>query len=418
MGRVGTGNVTTSVNGNGLLRSHDEGDQPVTTTELFFDLVYVFAVTQLSHLLLGHLTALGLAQTLLLLLAIWRAWIDTAWVTNWFDPDQLPVRFLLLAGMLLSLIMSAALPEAFGPRGWIFAVAYVAVQIGRTSFVIANLDPKTPLGRNFQRILVWFVASGVLWLAGGFVEGTARDVLWLAAVGVDWAAPASGFVTPGLGRSRTTDFPLMGAYFAERCQLFILIALGESILVTGASLGAMSWSVGRVGACVVAFVGTVALWWIYFDHSADLGRDMIASASDTGRLGRSAYTYFHVPMVAGIILTAVANDLVIAHPGRHTGAMDTLVIIGGPALYVVGHTLFKSALTGRFFPSRAVAIAALGVLIPLGAVPPLLVLAALVSLVLVALAAWETHIVRRAAHLEHESQPETAAPLEPSQAPE
>src|ERR687884_1514935 len=123
----------------GLLRTRDGGEQRATPTELFFDLVYVFAVTQLSHLLLGHLSVLGVAQTLLLLLAIWRAWIDTAWVTNWFDPDQSPVRFMLVALMLVSLIMSAAVPEAFGQRGWIFAVAYVALQIGRTSFVVANL---------------------------------------------------------------------------------------------------------------------------------------------------------------------------------------------------------------------------------------------------------------------------------------
>jgi low temperature requirement protein LtrA len=384
------------------LRTHEEGTQRVTSIELFFDLVYVFAVTQLSHLLLGHLNLLGAAQTLLLLLAVWRAWIDTAWVTNWFDPDRAPVRLMLIAVMLLSLIMSAALPAAFEQRGLVFAGAYVALQIGRTSFVVDALDANTPLRRNFQRILAWFVASGVLWLAGGLVEGGARDVLWLAAVGVDYAAPAAGFFTPGLGRSRTTDWTITGAHLAERCQLFLIIALGESVLVSGATFGNLSWSTGRVAALVVAFAGTVALWWIYFYRSAEGGREVIASTTDPGRLARSAYTYFHLPMVAGIIVTAVADELTIAHPDGHAGPMTVAVIVGGPALFVAGQALFKWALSGRVYVSRLVAIIALGGVVPFSLFAPLLLLGAMVSLILILLAAWETRAAQRVARLERE----------------
>src|SRR3712207_1213569 len=135
----------------GLLRTRDGGEQRVTPLELFFDLVYVFAITQLSHLLLDHLTVEGALETLFLLLAVWWAWVYTTWVTNWFDPDRPPVRVLLIALMLVSLVMSVAIPEAFGERGLMFAVSYVAIQVGRTAFVVLALDKSSSLARTFQR---------------------------------------------------------------------------------------------------------------------------------------------------------------------------------------------------------------------------------------------------------------------------
>src|ERR687885_923679 len=135
----------------GLLRTRDGGEQRVTPLELFFDLVYVFAITQLSHLLLSHLTVEGALETLFLLLAVWWAWVYTTWVTNWFDPDRLPVRLMLVAVMLARLVMSVAIPDAFGERGLMFALAYVTIQVGRTAFVVLTLDRTSSLGRNFQR---------------------------------------------------------------------------------------------------------------------------------------------------------------------------------------------------------------------------------------------------------------------------
>src|ERR671920_1723170 len=159
----------------GMLRTRDGGEQRVTPLELFFDLVYVFAITQLSHLLLSHLTVGGVLETLFLLLAVWWAWVYTTWVANWFDPDRLPVRLMLVAVMLASLLMSVAIPEAFGERGLMFALAYVAIQGGRTAFaVLALYGASHQLSGTFWRILAWFVATGVLWVAGGLVEGGAR----------------------------------------------------------------------------------------------------------------------------------------------------------------------------------------------------------------------------------------------------
>jgi low temperature requirement protein LtrA len=382
--------MTSGGGGAGLLRARGERRQRVTSVELFFDLVYVFAVTQLSHLLLEHLTLHGAVQTLMLLLAVWWAWVYTAWFTNWFDPNQPAVRLTLVGVMLASLIMSATLPAAFAERGLIFAGAYVAMQVGRTAFVVAALEGGDPLRRNFQRILAWSVASGVLWLAGGLAEGTAREALWLGALAVDYAAPVCGFATPGLGRSRTTDWTIVGEHLAERCQLLIIVAFGESILVTGATFGGLPLSAATLTAFVVAFAGSVALWWIYFDRGAEASSEAMSAADDPGRLGRSAYTYFHLPMVAGIIVAAVGDELTIAHPDAPATAATTAVILGGPALYLAGNALFKWAVWGRLAWSRLVAIGALALLAPAADVLPALALAGAAALIVVVLAVWDT----------------------------
>jgi low temperature requirement protein LtrA len=370
-----------------LLRRRREGGQRVTPTELFFDLVYVLAVTQLSHLLAEHLDARGGAQTALLLMAVWTAWIYNAWFTNWFDPDRRVVRLVLLGVMLASLLMSATLPEAFGDRGLQFAAAYVTMQVGRTVFVVAALADEPGLRRNFQRILAWLAAAGLLWLAGGLVHGTAREALWLAAVAVDFAAPACGFWTPRMGRSRTTDWTITGGHLAERCQLFIIIALGESLLVTGTTFGELPPSAVTVAAFVVAFGGSVALWWLYFDRSATDASGVIERSDDPGRLGRSAYTYAHIPMVAGIIVAAVGDELVIAHPSGHAGTATVATVLGGPALFLAGHAAFKWLVFGRVSLPRLLAILALGGLWPLGRALSPLQLATAAALVVAAVAA-------------------------------
>lgn len=173
----------------GPLRTRNGAEQRVTPLELFFDLVYVFAVTQLSHLLLEHLSLRGVLETLMLFLGVWGVWVYTAWFTNWFHPDRLPVRLVLVAVMLASLLMSVAIPEAFGKRGLMFALAYVAIQVGRTAFTFIalrkSLGTSHPLSGTFQRILTWFVGSGMVWIIGGLLGGEARYAVWLLALAVD-----------------------------------------------------------------------------------------------------------------------------------------------------------------------------------------------------------------------------------------
>ena len=184
-----------------LLRRRDGHEARVTFVELFFDLVYVFAVTQLSHSLLHDLTLMGAIHTLVLWFAVWLGWQYTCWVTNWFDPDALPMRLMLFAVMLAGLVAAAVLPGAFGDNGLIFAVSYVLIQVGRTLFVVLHLGPSHPLAPNFRRMLGWLCISGVLWIAGGLADGDARLALWALAVACEYLSPMTGFWLPGLGLS-------------------------------------------------------------------------------------------------------------------------------------------------------------------------------------------------------------------------
>jgi low temperature requirement protein LtrA len=359
----------------GLVRERAEGRQRVSNMELFFDLVYVFAITQLSSFLLDHRTAAGAVQAALLLAMVWLLWAYTTWVTNWFDPDKLPVRLLLLVLMLVSLAMSAALPGAFTSTGWLVGLAYAVMQIGRSAFAVIALRGQSSggryaaLARNYQRILVWCCVSGALAVAGGLEPGLLpRAMLWLAAVAVDLLGGGVGFYTPGLGRATTQEWDIEGGHFAERCQAFILIALGESIVVTGATLaGLIAGPLARPGAqhaatvlaFLVAFGGSAALWWLYFDRSAEEGARLIAASPDPGRLGRSAYHFIHPIMVGGVILTAAADDIVLTAPGA-TGVVSTSwLVLGGPFLFVAGHLAFKVTVWRRVSWPRVAALAVL-----------------------------------------------------------
>ena len=191
----------------------------MTNIELFFDLVYVFAVTQLSHYLLDHLTVVGAVQGALLLAMVWQLWAYTTWVTNWLDPDRFPVRLLLLALMVISLVMSAALQSAFTDSGLLVGSSYAVMQIGRSIFAVWALRGQ-PLAANFQRILAWCCVSGALAVSGGLTAGVLpRALLWLAAVGVDLLGGAVGFWTPGLGSTPTRAWNIEGGHFAERCRV-------------------------------------------------------------------------------------------------------------------------------------------------------------------------------------------------------
>jgi low temperature requirement protein LtrA len=337
------------------------GVQRVTNIELFFDLVYVFAVTQLSHYLLGHADLRGALQAGLLLLMVWLVWSYTTWVTNWLDPDLMAVRLLLVALMLASLAMSVSLPRAFEDLGLWVGGAYAVQQIGRSVFMVIALRGH-PLEANFQRILAWCVVSSAFAIAGGLAHGNARALLWLAAVCVDLLGGVIGFYTPGLGRSHTSDWTIEGGHFAERCQGFILIALGESIVIIGATLTEKPVSASDVTAFVVGFIGAVALWWLYFDQSAEAAAEQIARSDDPGRLGRSAYHLIHPVMVAGIIVSAAADQKVLSDPAVTASTASAWMILGGPALFLAGHAAFKVAVWRYVSWPRVAGIAVLALL--------------------------------------------------------
>jgi low temperature requirement protein LtrA len=369
-----------------LLRDRS-GSHRVTNIELFFDLVYVYAVTQLSHYLLGHSTVPGALQAGLLLAMVWLVWSYTTWVTNWLDPEQMAVRLLLVVLMLISLAMSASLPRAFEDLGLWVGGAYAAQQIGRTVFMVIALRGHR-LRANFQRILVWCVVSSALALGGGFAHGLARELLWLGAVSVDLAGGLVGFATPWLGRSRTSDWTIEGGHFAERCQGFILIALGESVVIIGTTLaGVKSVTPATVTGFVVAFATSVTLWWLYFDQSAEAAAEKIAHSDDPGRLGRSAYHLIHPVMVAGIIVTAAADEKVLSDLDVAASTASAWMILGGPALFLLGHAAFKFVVWRYVSWPRLAGIAGLALLALASRAIPALALAACAAGVVAAVAA-------------------------------
>lgn len=358
----------------------------VTTFELFFDLIFVFAVTQLSHTLAGHLTAEGLLHTTILMLAVWWVWMYTTWATNWCDPDHLVVRLVLVGIMLGGLIMAASIPQAFDGRALGFVLPYVGIQAGRSLFMIWATKAEERVRLTFVRISAWFVISGVFWLAGAFVHDDARVAFWIAALAVEYLGPSVGYWLPKSGYAVAADWNVEGAHLAERCGLFIIIALGESLLITGATFSGLAWSAAVVGAMVAAFGAAVAMWWVYFDVTAEAASERIAHAENPGVLARLAYTYMHMPMVAGIIVTAVGDELVLNHPEGDVSLATALAIVGGPALFLVGYSMFKHAILERFFPVHLIALAALAALFASYTAVPPIVLSFGTTVVFVALA--------------------------------
>lgn len=367
----------------------------VTFVELFFDLVFVFAITQVSHTLLAHFTPLGVVQVCILMLAVWWVWVFMSWVTNWLDPERTPVRLMLFAMMLAGLVMSTSIPKAFDSRGLAFALAFVFMQVGRSLFFIVAV-PRSETGhrRNFQRIAAWMTASGVFWIAGGLADPQTRLWLWLIALVIEYCGPAMRFRTPGLGASSMQDWEVEGGHMAERCALFIIIALGESIVVTGATFSEAAWTWPTAFAFVVALLGSIAMWWIYFHIGAEAGSHHISHADQTGRLARLAYTYLHLPIVAGIVVCAVGDEMLLAHPDGHSGAKAMLALIGGPVIYLVGVVLFKRTVRGHLQLSHLAGIGLLLALIPFGAMLPLLWLSAATTAILMLVAAWEAISLR------------------------
>ena len=383
----------------------------VTYAELLFDLVFVFAVTQISHTLLAQFTPLGAVQTTVLLLSVWWVWVYTSWVTNWLNPELTPVRVLLFMLMLGGLVLSTSIPKAFESRGLWFAAAYAAMQVGRTAFwLLSTPRERTSARMNAVRILVWLSVSAVFWIAGGLAQGHMRLVLWAVALAIEYTSPAVRFWIPKYGASSVADWYVEGGHMAERCAGFIIIALGESIVVTGATFADLTWTREVVAAFLSAFVGALAMWWIYFHKGAEAGSELISNSSEPGRLARLAYTYLHLPIVAGIILAAVADDLVLQHPAGHSDPRTVLSAVGGPLLFLIGTILFKHTIRGWLQLSHGVGIIALCVLGWFAAELSPLALSIATSALMVVVAAWESISLRSGAA---NRRPEKSQPAKP-----
>jgi low temperature requirement protein LtrA len=374
----------------------------VTNMELFFDLVYVFAFIELSQHLYQDLTLRGGAEMLVMFIAVWWGWNGTAWATGWIDPERIPVVLLLSVVMLLSLVVATAIPDAFTDRGLTFACGYVAMQLLRSGFMVAAFGIRSTMGRNYAQLLAWAVVSGVVWIVGGIVhDENLRLLIWATAAAIDLAAPLHGYWLPGAGSTPMSQWSVAGGHLAERCQLLLMVAFGETVLRLGEAFVLEHGRVDVAAAFVFGYVLTFALWSVYFLHHAEEGAAAIrAAAADTARLGRSAYAYAHAVMIESVLVVAVAIHDTIEAPTEHASTAFTFICLGAPALYLIGIALSKRWLgRGRIRPPLVggIALALLGIPAALDDRLTTLIAAAVVA---VAISIW--------ARLEPERQPAAA----------
>ncbi len=360
----------------------------VTPLELFFDLVYVFTVSQLAQHLLEHVDARGMLETLVLTLAVMYAWFMTVWTSNWLDGDRQPVRLLLLGLMFASLLMSTSVTGAFGDRAGLFVVGYLLIQIGRTVFAVWGFRGHR-LHAHFVNALVWEVGTVPLWIAGIAADGDARLVLWGAAVSIAYGGVIAGHPLPGRRSPFSSDSQIYAEHLLERFRLFFLIALGETVLTIGNAFANQPVQADRLLVLSVAFAGVVALWWCYFHRAEEIGMNAVAGAANASRIvGLGNYAL--IVMVIGIIGIAVGDELAIAHP-HDPNTIDTAILVfGGPALFLLAQLGFMRRATGSVQRPRIVACIALAALAIVTAPFSLLAAVAASSAILVAVAIADT----------------------------
>ncbi|GAB4105096.1 low temperature requirement protein A [Micromonospora taraxaci] len=364
--------------GDRLLRG---SDSPLSASflELFFDLAFVLALSQLAEHLLHDLTVAGALRTALLLTGIWWIWVPTTWFADWYDPESPAVRWLLVASALGALLVGVAIPQALDGRGLLFAGAYVSVHIARgvvTTFALRG----HPRQRRTLRILCWFSVSAVPWLAGGLLPDW-RVPLWLLALALDLTGPRLGWPTPLMGRTRQQELHLAGEHFAERYQQIMIIALGELVLVAGLSYAGTDLHLPQTAAFLLVFATAVLIGLLYVTPAGQRLGPAIEHA-DPSRLG-VVTGYVHLVMIAGLVVTAVGAELSIAHPSR-TGDLTTVVVIlSGPTLFLVGRILFSVAIHRRLSWPRVGALFVLGAAAGLMRMPLLAISAVATAVVLV-----------------------------------
>jgi low temperature requirement protein LtrA len=385
-----------------VLREKGSGtEHKVAFVELFFDLVFVFAVTQTAHFLIENFSPLGGFKALIILLAVWWVWIFTSWVTNWMDPQKVEVRLMLFVLMLAGMVMSVAIPHAFDKTALLFVAAYVFMQLSRNLFMCwALAQHHQGIYKNFVRIFIWFLISGVLWFAGALADEQSRLYWWMAALALEYLSAAVYFYVPGLGRSTLEDWNISGEHMAERCGLLMIIALGESLLVSGSTFAHMAWTNATIIAFVSAFVSTVAMWWVYFSVSAEHAAHRIAHSPNPGHIARLGYTYIHILMVIGVVVVAAADEFVLAHPEGHVDIKMLIACIGGPVFYLLGNLLFKRVVFNEYPRSHIVGLATLMMLATIAMWMTPIALSVTVTAILVLVGAWETIVVHRNKRIE------------------
>ena len=335
----------------------EQQEQRVTALELFFDLVFVFAITQVTGLFAADPTWQGLGRGILVLGALWWAWAAYAWLTNTINVDEGGVRLAMLAAMGAMLVVSLAVPEAFGEHGVLFGVAYLFVRVMHVVlYVIAGRGDRDLLRAVLSFTPTVIIGSGLIVLAG-FLDGTVRPVLWAVALTLDYAGPLV---------SRGRGWHLSPAHFAERHALIVIIALGESIVALGVGAAAEPVGLGLVAAALLAVAAIAALWWAYFDVVAIVAQRRLSEMRGAARalLARDSYSYLHMPMIAGIVLFAYGLKTTFAHLHDPLEPEPAFALFGGLALYLLAHVVFRLRNVGTLSRRRLVAGAVLLALVP------------------------------------------------------
>ena len=361
---------------------HVEYEHRVTPLELFFDLVFVFAFTQVTTLLSNDPTWRGLGHGLLVLTAVWWTWAGYAWLTNTVDPDEGAVRAAVLVAMGGIFVAALAVPHAFGTHGVLFGAAFLLVSVMHvTLFALAGRgDPD--LLKAVLRVAPESLGGAVLIIAAGFVGDPLRSVLWLAAVAVGYVAPF--FL--GVG-----GFRVHPAHFVERHGLIVIIAVGESLVAIGLGARGTELGLGVISAAILGFVVATSLWLAYFDFFTIRAQQLLSDRSGEQRtaLARDVYTYLHLPMIAGIVLFAFAMKTTLAHVGNELDTISALCMCGGCSLYLFAYAGVRWRVSRTVGGGRLVAAFALAALFPLALVVPAVAALGAVAAVWVALHAYE-----------------------------
>jgi low temperature requirement protein LtrA len=367
-------------------------ERRTSPVELLWDLVFVFAVTQVTTLLSRDLSWAGLGRSLLVLALVWWAWSAFVWAANAQDTASPTLRLVLLLAMVLVFVAGLALPHAFDHEAPVFAIAYAAVRFLHLALYADASRRGNASWAAIAGFAVTVVIGMALLVAGAFLGGTAQVVIWTLAAAIDYAGPA------WLTRERLRGLQHVAvAHFAERYSLFVIICLGESIVAIGVGASAQPFDTELVAGVGLGLLITVAMWWTYFDRFATIAEDRLRTHDDPVLAAADAYSYLHLVLVAGIIVFAVGVKLAIHAVGEPLGDAARLALCGGVALYLVGHVAFGLRIAGSVGVEKLVAAAALLVLYAVGGGLAAWALAGAVTVVLVAMCAYETASAGRAA---------------------
>jgi low temperature requirement protein LtrA len=316
-------------------RSDEDVEERVAPLELFFDLVFVFAITQVTTLMSEHPTWEGLAQGMLVLAAIWWAWVAYSWMTNVLDTDEGLVRVSIFAVMATMLVAALAVPGAFGDNGVLFGVAFLIVRLLHLVVYAQGSHGDQVLITQIKRFAPTAVIGPVLIIVAGTIDDTAvRELIWVGALLLDYA----GAVLAGVSGWRVSP-----GHFAERHGLIIIIALGESIVAIGLGVSEADLGAGEITGAVLGVVIAAGLWWTYFDVVAVVAEQTLRQARGIAqiKLARDSYSYLHLPMIAGIVLVALGVKKALGHVEDPLKTVPAFALCAGPALYYLAHVAFR-----------------------------------------------------------------------------